>query len=85
MSKTRFYPCRIAFSTQIDRAAAAAAANQPPVERVKTSFQVAVGRGTTLAMAEKYGFSSVGIDNDRDQCKKARELTVGQLESYLCK
>ena len=44
-----------------------------------------VGRGTTLAMAEKYGFSSVGIDNDRDQCKKARELTVGQLESYLCK
>ena len=43
-----------------------------------------VGRGTTLAMAEKYGFSSVGIDNDRYQCEKARELTVKQLESYLC-
>ena len=43
-----------------------------------------VGRGTTLAMAEKYGFSPVGIDNDRYQCEKARELTVKQLESYRC-
>ena len=42
-----------------------------------------VGRDTTLAMAEKYGFSSLGIDNDRDQCEKARQLTVDQLESLI--
>ena len=47
-----------------------------------------VGRGTTLAMAEQLRMalvSSVCIDNDRDQCEKARQLTVEQLESYLCK
>ena len=42
-----------------------------------------VGRGTTLAMAEKYGFSSVGVDNDREQCEYARSLTVQDVEEYL--
>ena len=42
-----------------------------------------VGRGTMLAMVEKYGFSSLGIDNDRVQCEKARQLTVDQLESLI--
>jgi hypothetical protein len=42
-----------------------------------------VGRGTTLAMAEKYGFSSVGVDNNREQCDHARSLTVQDVEEYL--
>jgi hypothetical protein len=45
-----------------------------------------VGRSTTLAMAEKYGFSSVGVDNNREQCDYARSLMVQDVEEYLsCK
>jgi hypothetical protein len=42
-----------------------------------------VGRGTTLAMAEKYGFSSVGVDNDRAQCEYASALTVQDVDQCL--
>ena len=34
-------------------------------------------------MAEKYGFSSVGVDNNREQCDHARSLTVQDVEEYL--
>eukprot|EP01049_Picozoa_sp_SAG25_P011806 SAG25_NODE_1493_length_2905_cov_3.886671_2_plen_100_part_00 len=42
-----------------------------------------VGRGTTLVMAEKYGFSCVGVDIDSQQCICARALSVADLEKYL--
>ena len=53
---------------------------EPKINQIVDPF---VGRGTTLAMAEKYGFSCVGVDIDSQQCICARGLTVADLENYL--
>jgi hypothetical protein len=53
---------------------------EPKINQIVDPF---VGRGTTLAMADKYGFSGVGVDIDSQQCLCARRLTVADLEKYL--
>lgn len=36
------------------------------------------GRGTTLAVANKHGMDAVGVDNDAEQCRHTRALTVSE-------
>ena len=39
---------------------------------IRSVYDVFVGSGTTLAVAEQFGLSSFGIDIDEAQCRKAR-------------
>lgn len=42
--------------------------------RIKKVYDVFVGSGTTLAVANEAGLDAVGVDIDPKQCKKAKEL-----------
>lgn len=42
--------------------------------KIRTVYDVFVGSGTTLAVANKLGLNAVGVDNDASQCKKAMKL-----------
>ena len=44
--------------------------------RIRTVYDVFVGSGTTLAVANKLGLNAVGVDNDASQCKKAMKLNL---------
>ena len=57
------------------------AAVQLAVEYVKsrgitTVYDVFVGSGTTLAVANEMGLDAVGVDIDQSQCNRAIHLTV---------
>jgi len=45
--------------------------------RIKQVYDVFVGSGTTLAVANAAGLDAVGVDIDPKQCKKAKELRLG--------
>lgn len=42
-----------------------------------------VGRGTTLAFADSYGFDSVGVDIVKTQCEYAKTLTYQDMKAYF--
>ena len=42
-----------------------------------------VGRGTTLAVAEMYGFHTIGIDCESKQCEYAKNLTCEDVTAIL--
>jgi DNA modification methylase len=44
--------------------------------RIRRVYDVFVGSGTTLAVANAAGMDAVGVDIDPKQCKKARELMI---------
>jgi DNA methylase len=44
---------------------------------IKKVYDVFVGSGTTLAVANEAGLDAVGVDIDPKQCKQARDLHLG--------
>jgi DNA methylase len=44
--------------------------------RIKKVYDVFVGSGTTLAVANAFGLDAVGIDIDKAQCKKAQVASI---------